>query len=316
MPTTLERLVSDATMQAILTQLTQQTGYLGSLVGEDKTQLSTSAKASFVAAINEIVSFSKALKEGTGAGLHNGIYRGKYLGTSVTAAQWAAIAAGTFDDLWIGDYWTINGVNWRIADFDYWLHSGDTECTTHHIVIVPDQTLYNAQMHNTTSGGYESGAANTTEGGYVGSDMYTTNLAQAKAIINNAFGSAHILNHRMYLQNAVSSGRPSGGAWYDSTVELMTEQMVYGGKIFGAACDGTTVPYLHTVEKSQLSLFRLCHEKTIATKLADGTRMWWWLRDVVSAANFAAVATGGRADYGGASSAGGVRPAFAVRAAA
>ena len=35
------------------------------------------------------------------AGAHNAIYRGKYLGTSVTAAQYAAIAAGTFDDLYI-----------------------------------------------------------------------------------------------------------------------------------------------------------------------------------------------------------------------
>ena len=35
----------------------------------------------------------------TGAGAHNSIYRGKNLGTSVTAAQYAAIKAGTFDDM-------------------------------------------------------------------------------------------------------------------------------------------------------------------------------------------------------------------------
>lgn len=55
------------------------------------------------------------------AGAHNGIYRGKFLGNSVTAAQYAAIAAGTFEDLYIGDYWTIGGVNWRIAAFDYYV---------------------------------------------------------------------------------------------------------------------------------------------------------------------------------------------------
>ena len=41
------------------------------------------------------------------AGAHNAIYRGKSLGSTVTTAQYSAINAGTFDDLYIGDYWTI-----------------------------------------------------------------------------------------------------------------------------------------------------------------------------------------------------------------
>ena len=160
------------------------------------------------------------------AGAHNAIYRGKSLGSTVTTAQYAAIKAGTFDDLYIGDYWTIGGVNYRIAAFDYYLNSGDTNCTTHHVVIVPDTCLYNAQMHNTTSGGYESGStANTTAGGYVGSDMYTKNLETAKTTIKNAF-SGHVLKHRIYLTNAVANGRASGGAWCDSEVDLRCEQMV------------------------------------------------------------------------------------------
>ena len=175
------------------------------------------------------------------AGAHNAIYRGKNLGTSVTAAQYAAISAGTFDDMYIGDYWVINGVNWRIAAFDYYLKCGDTSCTKHHVVIVPDTCLYTAQMHNTSSGAYESGAtANTTAGGYVGSDMYTTNLEQAKTTIKAAF-SGHVLSHRVYLTNAVTEGHPSAGAWCDSEVELMNEQMVYGGSIFMPIANGSTV---------------------------------------------------------------------------
>ena len=63
------------------------------------------------------------------AGAHNAIYRGKNLGTSVTTAQYNAIKAGTFDDLYIGDYWVINGVTWRIAAFDYYLRCGDSDLT-------------------------------------------------------------------------------------------------------------------------------------------------------------------------------------------
>lgn len=238
------------------------------------------------------------------AGAHNAIYRGKSLGSTVTTAQYAAIKAGTFDDLYIGDYWTIGGVNYRIAAFDYYLNSGDTSCTTHHVVIVPDTCLYNAQMHNTSSGGYEGGAANTTAGGYVGSDMYKSNLEQAKTTIKSAF-SGHVLKHRIYLTNAVANGRASGGAWCDSEVDLMCEQMVYGSGIFSPVSDGSNVPANYRVEKSQLPLFQ--HEPSRICNRAT-----WWLRDVITASDFAIVGDGGDAYYYGASHSIGVRPAFCI----
>lgn len=238
------------------------------------------------------------------AGAHNAIYRGKSLGSTVTTAQYAAIKAGTFDDLYIGDYWTIGGVNYRIAAFDYYLNSGDTSCTTHHVVIVPDTCLYNAQMHNTSSGGYEGGAANTTDGGYVGSDMYKSNLEQAKTTIKSAF-SGHVLKHRIYLTNAVANGRASGGAWCDSEVDLMCEQMVYGSGIFSPVSDGSNVPANYRVEKSQLPLFQ--HEPS---RICN--RNNWWLRDVITASNFARVSGNGHAACGSASNSLGVRPAFCI----
>lgn len=238
------------------------------------------------------------------AGAHNAIYRGKSLGSTVTTAQYAAIKAGTFDDLYIGDYWTIGGVNYRIAAFDYYLNSGDTSCTTHHVVIVPDTCLYNAQMHNTSSGGYEGGAANTTTGGYVGSDMYKSNLEQAKTTIKSAF-SGHVLKHRIYLTNAVANGRASGGAWCDSEVDLMCEQMVYGSGIFSPVSDGSNVPANYRVEKSQLPLFQ--HEPSRICNRAT-----WWLRDVITASFFANVFGGGGANYTYASDSFGVRPAFCI----
>lgn len=230
------------------------------------------------------------------AGAHNAIYRGENLGTSVTAAQWAAIANGTFADLYIGDYWVIGGVNWRIAAFDYYYKTGDTSCTTHHVVIVPDTNLYTHVMNDT----------NITTGGYIGSKMYTEGLAQAKTQINSAFGSSHILSHRQLLVNAVTNGKPSGGSWYDSTVELMTEQNVYGGKIFGTGNDGSTILYLYTIDKSQFPLF--AHDPSMISN-----RQWFWLRDVVSAAYFAYVGYDGFAASADASATAGVRPAFSIK---
>ena len=228
------------------------------------------------------------------AGAHNAIYRGKNLGTSVTAEQWAAITAGTFDDLYIGDYWVINGKTWRIAAFDYFLHNGDTECTTHHAVIVPDECLYNAQMNTT----------NDTTGGYVAVKTRGV-LTDAETAIKAAFGASHILSHRVYLTNAVANGKPSGGAWLDTICDLMNEEMVYGTGIFRPTSDGSTVPANHRVEKSQLPLF--AHEPSRIINRAN-----YWLRDVVTAACFAYVGADGLAYYYDASASLSVRPAFCI----
>lgn len=230
-----------------------------------------------------------------GAGAHNATYRGKALGNVVTAEQWARINDGTFRDLYIGDYWTIGGINYRIAAFDYYYNTGDTACTKHHVTLVPDTNMYTHVMNDT----------NITTGAYIGSKMYTKGLTQAKTTINNAFGSAHILNHRQYLHNAVTNGYPSGGSWYDSTVELMTEQNVYGGKVFGSVINGTAFPHLYTVDKSQYPLFTFRPDMI-------SNRQWFWLRDVVSSAYFADVDSYGNAGNGNASNAGGVRPAFSI----
>ena len=228
------------------------------------------------------------------AGAHNAIYRGKSLGSSVTIAQYSAISAGTFDDMYIGDYWTIGGVNYRIAAFDYYLNCGDTSCTKHHVVLVPDTCLYNHVMNDT----------NITTGAYVGSKMYTEGLEQAKTTIKAAF-SGHVLSKRIYLSNATANGKASAGAWCDSEVDLMCEHMVYGNGVFSPVSDGTTVPNNYRVEKSQLPLFQ--HEPSRICNRAN-----WWLRDVISASLFARVANTGDAYYGTAGYSRGVRPAFCI----
>lgn len=105
-----------------------------------------------------------------------------------------------------------------------------------------------------------------------------------------------------HLTNAVSNGRPSGGTWYDSTVELPNENMMYGSHIFAPASDGTNIPNNYTISKSQLPLFRLA-------PWLNFTRSYWcWLRDVVSAACFADAGNGGYCTSDTASSEAGVRP--------
>ena len=223
------------------------------------------------------------------------IFRGKNLGTALTAVQKAAIKDGSFKGMFLGDYWNIGGRIWRIVDMDYWYNCGDTAFTSHHLVIMPDEALYNAQMNTT----------NVTTGGYVGSEMYKTNLANAKTIVNAAFQGS-VLTHREHLCNAVTNGKQSGGAWFDSSIELPSEIMMYGHIHFGNASDGNTIPNIYTPSKTQLALFMVCPRF-----ITDRSHVQW-LRDVVSSANFAGVFSLGNTTFSYASGSFGVRPVFPV----
>ena len=243
------------------------------------------------------------------AGMHNSIYRGEditdlfYDGT--LSKQ---ISAGTFDDIFIGDY-IIGKVSKRkylVADLDYRLHCGDTECTTHHILMIPEKTMGNEKM-NTTS---------ITTGAYAKSEMHTTNLEKYRTIIRNDFEVGHILKHKEIFQNAVTNGYPSGNEWIDSDIDLMNEVMVYGSYIYTPKTSysggtDTTVPNLETIDKSQLSLFRLKPDSIIALNDTE-LRQWYWLRDVVSSVGFASISGSGSPGRGSAASPAGVRPAFLV----
>lgn len=223
------------------------------------------------------------------------LFRGKNLGTALTAVQKAAIKDGSFKGMFLGDYWSIGGRIWRIVDMDYWYNCCDTAFTSHHLVIMPDEALYNAQMNTT----------NVTTGGYVGSAMYKSNLANAKTIVNSAFQGS-VLTHREYLCNAVANGRPSGGAWFDSSIELPNELMMYGHPHFSPTSDGSTVPSIYTISKTQLALFMVCPRFIVNRSYNQ------WLRDVVSSAFFAVVGSNGLTNYYYASNSNGVRPVFPV----
>lgn len=240
----------------------------------------------------------KSIVVAPNAGAHNSIYRGKditdlfYDGT--LSKQ---IAAGTFDDIFIGDYviGKVSKKKYLVADINYRLYCGDTECTKQHILMIPERIMGTAKMNDT----------NITTGGYFGSKMYTNYLAPFKTVIQNDFTSNHILSHKELLTNAVADGKSTGWTWYDSTIELMNESMVYGHDVWGSS------GYETGIDKSQLSLFRLNPSKIIARD-DNNARYWYWLRDVVSSSNFAFVYNSGLAFNSYASNANGVRPAFLI----
>jgi hypothetical protein len=228
-------------------------------------------------------------------------FRGNRLGSSLSALQYARIQNGTFEDMYIGDYWEgTDGVIWRIVDFDYWLGTGDTEFTKHHVVIMPDSPIFTSTM----------ATEQNTSTGYAGCEARVNRENTWKVPCVSMF-SGHVLTHREYFTTAVNaSGYPSGGAWYDSDVDLPNEIMMYGCHVFAPASDGSIDVARYTVSKSQLALFRVCPQ--YITGRTDGVRKDCWLRDVANIKRFAFVSKNGEASYGTTTSSKGFRPAFAI----
>ena len=249
-----------------------------------------------------------------GAEAHNAMWGGRDITAAFNNGTVSEhIADGTFKDIFPGDYITkqvtISGttynVNWVVADCDYWWHKGDQNngMETHHVVIVPQVPIFNANMNND----------NVTTGGYAGSRMYRETIPACATGIVSAFGSEHILTFRDCATNNMNASATSpalsgwwtgvaqGGAWADMRCNLMSEGMVCGNSICSSSGDDNCIGL------RQMSAFRL------SEKAINYNRQWYWLRNVVCSALFALVAGNGVAAACNASSVGGVRPFALLR---
>ena len=244
------------------------------------------------------------------AGHGNGVYRGVDVSAYWESGDMSAnIQAGKFVGMHIGDWitksvtvdgTTYSDVKWILGDFDYHLHRGDTETTTHHVLTFPVGVLGTVRMN----------ATNTTEGGYTGSEMWTTTIPLYVTGIQAAFGVSHVLSHREILTTSVDMTAPSKGwpkrigmadnwGWTDAYVNLFNEAMVYGATPFSSS--GFDVGECNT----QVAAMR--HNKSLSFSRSG----WYWLRAVVSGTLFANAYYYGLANYNNASnSTGRVRPYF------
>lgn len=252
-----------------------------------------------------------------GAGAHNAFYRGKNIQNKYEdGSLWTSISSGTFEDLYIGDYFDITistsftaseTVRCLIAGFDVYYKCGDTPLETHHAVIIPENCFTaTAQMNST----------DTTEGAYYNSTMHQNVLPVYSNAIKNVLGN-HLLTNRERLTNFVSTsitsmagngftGASNGYSWYDCTLRLMSEPEVYGTMIVSSS-------YFDVgLAKTQLPLFRFRPDQIICGLGPDGYRDDWWLSAVQDDSEFADIDNTGRARGNKASYSEGVRPRWLI----
>lgn len=242
---------------------------------------------------------------------HRNIYRGKSFGGTFTSMQKEAIRSGTFDDLYIGDYWTDGGTDWIIADMDYWYGIGRNTATlikTHHINIVPRLCVGSSVMNPTA----------TNEGGYVAAQI-RSKFSPIVSQVKNFFGAGSIINAPRTFSTGANAGMATAMNWVDNcTCELMSERMVYGSPVFeiqngkpaGASNQNSAFAWNHTNDLNQLALFRLAPRFRIASgegQVDNG----WWLNTMAKWDHFCCCVFG-RADCLPANTALGIRPIMGI----
>ena len=237
---------------------------------------------------------------------HNMIYRGKNLGATLTDAQHTALSSGNFTDLYLGDYWTktvtIPGAPYTggdgelifvpaqtnitlkavIADFDTFYagyNSSYAGINTHHAAVIVTG-FSNVNWNGTDS----------TVGGYLNSVIHKWLVGSALPQIETWFGSAKVLSHQKLLTNAITGDAASGWAWSSQKISLLSENQMYGSKVWGnsKASNGGYEPgeaFKHLNVFNHIDANLLFGNKTI------------WLRDIASAVGVAYLNHYGNASY-------------------
>ena len=243
-----------------------------------------------------------------GAPTHNNIFRGWNLG-ALDSTHIANIQNGSFHDMFIGDYFSINGSNYVIAGINTKHLKGDNTTLGNHLLLMPDRFSRLADGTVMRSDGKTTHYMNdtdTTAGGFAGTKLYTTTMPSIQKRLEADFGSNLLTFREIVSTHVDASGAPDKGEWRDAKLGIPNEVMVYGTTLNGNNKNGSW--YNIGDDNVQLPLFRLNPDEL------SNHRDWSiWLRDIHSASEFAYASNGGDGYWFGASAAwGGVRAFFLI----
>ena len=172
----------------------------------------------------------------------------------------AKVTSGDFSGLHIGDYITKKvkvgsyqerELDFVIAGFDYFLGMGDTELTTHHLVMVPDTAFFETMKMNDTA---------TTAGGYYGSQGHGIASAAYTAGTGGALTNVDA-DYEMFLRSTLEPDdgtytfvRNSSGKWELNSEVVGTALNAYGITYTGTPVKGDTIAV--TFAKGYLEPYR------------------------------------------------------------
>lgn len=213
------------------------------------------------------------------------IIRNKNIGSTFTTEQINEISIGRFRDMFVGDYWEINNIRWRIVDIDYWYGTGPTvnnACLTHHLVIMPDCILF----ENPDS---PSGTSNPSiVGGYYGSRIRTVVQGSIKNQIIQSIPENMILTRTGLCTNSVTeAGVPAGCIETQLSIEVPNAESIFGYDTLIAHTNFKDVSNYADGDSVQFSLFSNAPKNIITSHYGDdgtyGFQMAnYWLRNMAA----------------------------------
>ena len=206
---------------------------------------------------------------------HRNKIRLNSLGTSISTAQQTEIRNGTFRGMWLGSYWTINNVVYRIVDFDYFYGGGNV--TKHHVVLVPDNELGSYQLGGSTATGYLQG--------FAGTNLYASIRPTWDTNLTAVFGDGLLTHNEAVVNLSNANGHPMAVGTVGVKTLPMSEIQMYGNRIRSVSVAAS--PGANTFSPRQFSLYQM------------GYPYWnsgsFWLRDQSAATYFCRVASNGLA---------------------
>lgn len=243
-----------------------------------------------------------------GTQTHNNIFRGASLG-ALDATHIANIQNGSFHDMFIGDYFTINGSNYVIAGINTKHLHGDNMSLGNHLLLMPDRfstledgTVMRADGKTT----HYMNDTDTTAGGFTSTKLYNTYMPSIQKRLEADFGSNLLTFREIVSTDVDASGAPDKAEWRDAKLGIPNEVMVYGTTLNGNNKNGSW--YNIGDDDVQLPLFRLNPDE-----FTNHRDLAFWLRDIHSASEFAGAGNLGDAHWAGASSSWyGVRAFFLI----
>lgn len=196
--------------------------------------------------------------------MHKNIFREKNLGSTYTSAQKQDIYNGTFHDMWVGDYWEINGLKWRIVDFDYFGIGGDSggESGQHHMVIMCDKIIQVVDHYCTN--GTKPPYSQSNIYGAQGRDKYLNDR------VPSTFKS-NLYSHSEVICSGVG-GHGEASSWNEATniIQNPTAAQIFGIHAPFALTTDTQIPQHQSNGIQQFALMRMSRRFTTVDGQGSG----------------------------------------------
>ena len=227
------------------------------------------------------------------ANTHNATYRGQSLG-SFNETFASDIKNGTFNNMWVGDYFTINNHIYKIAGFNYEYGPEENIGLGNHLIMLTD-VLSNHTMNS----------SDTTAGGFAGTDLFSKYFPTVISQLQADFGN-HLLTFKSYLSTGIDgNGAPNNGQWY-SLKACMCNSAMWWGSPSQYSNNANGVKFNLGDEDTQLPIMKL----HTAEQSSGGNYVW--LRDIYNSGAFAGACYDGSAGWAGASHSDDVRAFFLI----